>query len=84
MKELPEAHSLEVQPVAFMDGARGAATQVYRSEEWGVTVRAERESREQPFVSTYSADILPDRSFGTFAELREAYNAKLREKADAG
>ncbi len=67
---LPE--NIPMRPTSFMDGAKGWAMQTYVNDEFGVTLVKERAEHGQPFVSTLALKALPDKTFNTYAELREA------------
>jgi hypothetical protein len=64
-----------------MDLERGGAAQVFKNEEYGITLFALREDRNSKFKQTWCIEILPGREFVTYRELRDAVNG---EKSKGG
>lgn len=67
---IPE--KIDLQVTRFGDGAKGMALQVARNDRYGIQVDARRETRRAAWTSTWTSDLLPDRGFKTYAELRQA------------
>lgn len=60
-------------PVSSMGhGAKGMAVHTHRNDQFGVQLEARRAKYRAPWVETWTSDHLPDRTFPTFEELREA------------
>lgn len=71
-KLLPE--QIKMTRTLFADGAKGAKMQGAVNMEYGIAYTATCEKHGAPWVQTFAADCLPGRVFGTYRELREAYN----------
>lgn len=74
---LPE--KIQMQSTCFIDGRNGYAGQTYVNEEFGITCTAERENRRAPFIETWMIKSIPDKTFKSYKELREAINNTKKE-----
>lgn len=68
----PPEDTIEMRAVMFADGAKGAATQTWHNEEYGITCICTRPDRQTAFVQTWSATGLPNLEFKAYSDLRLA------------
>ena len=66
-----------MRAIAFLDGAKGYASQLFENKKHGVRAVKERTERGLPFVQTWTCNKLPGRLFKTYAELRAAFDEVL-------
>ncbi len=72
---------LPLRGVMFLDGAKGMATQVYKNDEYGLTVCKGRPDRDTPFALVISMAGVEGK-FATFEELNAAIADVDRDQLD--
>lgn len=77
MKPLPEKIPMGAE--MFADGANGYRLQQFFNPEFRVRCLSIKESREVPFVRTWSIESLPDKTFPSYEALRSEV-LKCQEK----
>ena len=71
-KLVPE--NITMLAVMFGDGAKGAATQIYVNDEYGVTMTCFRPSRNEVFKREFEHTSMPGKKFTTYQAMRKAVN----------
>lgn len=70
--KIPPEDTIEMKAVMFADGTKGAATQTWHNEEYGITCICTRPNRKTIFMQTWSATCLPNLEFKHYGDLRTA------------
>lgn len=76
-KTLPKKGVL-MRASLFGDGARGMRLQMYENEEYLVYCCATLANRDAEWERTWTSDVTGEIQYDTFAALRTAYNALLK------